>query len=316
MGEARVRSVDLAPCSWDMLSLVRVSKRYAGRQKAAVEGVSINLSPGELVGLVGLNGAGKTTTLRVACGLSLPTRGTVEVDGLSMTRQKSLASRRVGWVPEQPAHDPFGRVGSLVDYYCDVAGGVPTRRVQTLLSEWGLTDHRRKRFRELSLGLKRRFSLVVAALTDPPYFLMDEPFNGLDPTASVQLRQWIVLARREGHGVLLSSHDLHQVQHLADRIVVIHLGRTVATLNRSELPTSSSSVRQVVLDRVDTSALRLLETFGRVSVEGAAVTLRDSRAGAAEVNASLVQAGYRVQRLSTEGEALEEYFLKLVGNGT
>lgn len=301
-----------------MLELQAIAKRYGWRGRLAVDRLSFQVGPGEVVGLVGLNGAGKTTSLRIACGVTLPTAGDVLVDGFSVRRQKAEASRLLGWVPEQPVHDSNVRVRSLVRYYASVAGRVGSPIPDRLLDDWGLTDYGRKRFRELSLGYKRRLAVVVASLTDPMYYLLDEPFNGLDPVAMVQFRKWIVSAKTAGHGVLLSSHVLREVQSLCDRVVVIHHGRILATETASAIEASSRTRREVtvVLDRVDPRATELLAKFGRVVASGTTIKIQGENLEPGRINAELVRAGYSVHALTTGASDLEDYFLRLVGEAS
>jgi ABC-2 type transport system ATP-binding protein len=296
-----------------MLEFRGITKKYTWRQRPAIQDVTLSVSPGEVLGLVGLNGAGKTTSLRVACGVALATNGDVEVDGFSILRRKAEASRLIGWVPEQPVHDGSVRVASLVHYYSDIAGGVLPARGRELLREWGMEEFGRKRFRELSLGYKRRLAVVVASLTGPRYFLLDEPFNGLDPVAMVQFRKWIMSAKHDGRGIILSSHVLREVQALCDRIAVIHHGRIISTMTADELASSVHKEVTVVLDREDAGARVLLERFGAVTLSGNTVTIRGVEIDPGAVNASLVKAGYVVQRLTTGESDLEEYFLRVVG---
>lgn len=297
-----------------VLALKAISKRYSWGGGLAADQVSLQVNLGEVVGLVGLNGAGKTTSLRIACGVSLPNSGEVEVDGISMLHHKKEASRLIGWVPEQPIHDPSLTVSSLVQYYSDVAGGIPDSLVDQLLDTWGMRDYVRIRFRELSLGFKRRLAVVVASLTSPKYYVLDEPFNGLDPVAMVQFRRWIQEVRNEGCGVLLSSHNLREVQFLADRVLVIHKGRLIATMKATDLSNVRRREVTVVLDRLDTIARGVLEKFGQVTISGASATIRGSEIDLGAVNTTLVRGGYVVTRLSADDSDLEEYFLNLISS--
>lgn len=296
-----------------MLELKGITKRYSRREAPAVDRVSLQVNPAEVVGLVGLNGAGKTTSLRIACGVSLASSGDVEVDGISLLYRKSQASRLIGWVPEQPIHDPTSKVDSLVRYYSDIAGGVPRSVGDQLLREWGLDAYLTRRFRELSLGYKRRLAVVVASLTRPKYFLLDEPFNGLDPAAMVQFRKWILNAREEGHGVLLASHVLREVQTLCDRVIVVHRGRIVASITKAEIAPSDQMEVTVILDRMDAGAKTLLERFGAVTLSGSVAVIRGARIDSGAVNTSLIENGYVVKSLTTGEGDLEEFFLRLVG---
>lgn len=285
---------------------------YSPNWGPALDRVSIEVHPSEVVGLIGLNGAGKTTTLRISCGVTLPNAGEVRVNGISLRLEKKAASRLLGWVPEQPTHDPSATLTSLLRYYSDIAGEIPYAVGDGLLEAWGLSDHQRKHFRELSLGLKRRFAIVVASLTEPHYFLLDEPFNGLDPVAMAQIRKWIVQCRASGSGVLLSSHNLNEVQSLCDRVVVIHRGRIASSVSAADVARLARQGLTVVVDRLDQGAVRLLERFGEVSCSGLTATVRGKGIDPGVVNSALVQAGYVVRQLSTDERNLEEYFLRLV----
>jgi ABC-2 type transport system ATP-binding protein len=296
-----------------MLRITSISKSYSKSRGVALDGVSLELNPGEVVGLVGLNGAGKTTTLRIACGVTLPDDGQVEVDGIGLRERKVAASRLLGWVPEQPAQDPSSRVESLIRYYSDIVGVGADKTAEALLKTWGLKEHSRARFRELSLGLKRRLAIVAASLANPRYFLLDEPFNGLDPAVMVRFRRWILELRDEGRGVLLASHNLREVQSLCDRVVVIHHGRIVASVTASEITSATRSDVTLVLDRIDASSEAILSRFGEVSISGNAATVRGKSIDPGEVTTSLVREGYVVRRLSSDESNLEEYFLSLVG---
>lgn len=299
-----------------MFEIKGITKHYSWRGKPAIDRISIQLNPSEVVGLVGLNGAGKTTTLRVASGVSLANKGEVVVDGISMRSQKERASRLLGWVPEQPIHDSASRVSSLVRYYSDIAGGISYSHGERLLATWGMESHLRKRFRELSLGYKRRLAVVIASLTSPKYFLLDEPFNGLDPAAMVQFRTWIREARAGGAGIILSSHNLREVQDLADRVIVIHRGRLIAWLESQSLLELSHKEVTVVVDRLDDGARGILQKFGEVSAHDTTVLIRGQNVDPGAVSAALFRGGYTVLRLTTGENGLEEYFLELVNGAS
>jgi ABC-2 type transport system ATP-binding protein len=298
----------------EMLEVVSVSKRYHWGGPLAVDRVSLKVEPGELVGLVGLNGAGKTTTLRVACGVSLPQGGTTRIDGLDIATQKRRASRLVGWVPEYPTHDGRSRIADLLHYYSDLSGGVSRERPLHLLEEWGIQGKARSRFRELSLGQQKRVAIVVASLLSPRYFLLDEPFNGLDPVAFEQFRTWMERVRGEGIGLLLSSHNLREVQAICDRVVVIHHGRVISELTGTELDERQSGPVNVVLDRMDAAAVAILERFGRVEVKGKRARVTGAGLDAGAISSALASHGYAVRQIAQEQPELERVFLDLVGD--
>lgn len=295
-----------------MLEFAGLTKQYDRRQTPAIADIAFSLSPGEVVGLVGLNGAGKSTTLRVAAGIILPTSGHVVIDGHDIVNAKARASELLGWVPEVPVHDAASRIGPLLSYYAALCPKVPPEKTSDLLETWGLGNLERRKYRTLSLGQRMRFSIACAQLQDPRYYLLDEVFNGIDAEGIHSIRRWIASRREAGCAILLSSHQLGEVQQLADRIVFLHRGKVVSIRNREEIASVGASAILLTLDQVDAAILELLQTFGSVSVRGNVVRVAGSKLDPAAVNATLVRAGHRVLRLEPEEAELESYFLDLV----
>jgi ABC-2 type transport system ATP-binding protein len=295
-----------------VLEFAGLTKQYDRGQTPAIAEVTFSLSPGEVVGLVGLNGAGKSTTLRVAAGVILPTSGHVAVDGHDIVGAKSQASELLGWVPEAPVHDATSRIGPLLSYYAELCPRVPPARPIELLETWGLGAFATRKYRTLSLGQRMRFAIACAELQDPRYYLLDEVFNGIDAEGIHAIRRWIASRREAGSAVLLSSHQLGEVQQLADRVVFLHQGKVVSIRNREQIASVGSAALLLTLDRVDAGVLELLKTFGSVSVRGNQLRVAGSRLDPAAINAALVQGGRRVLRLEPEEPELESYFLELV----
>ncbi|MFY9717499.1 MAG: ABC transporter ATP-binding protein [Thermoplasmata archaeon] len=292
--------------------MVRLSKRYGRRDRPAVDDVSFSVAPGEIVGLVGLNGAGKSSTIRVAVGVSRASEGDVRVDGKSITSEKASASRALGWVPETPVHDPNRSIHSLLDYYSAMAGDRGSTDPESSLSEWGILSLARRPFRTLSMGERKRFALAVAALRDPEYYLLDEVFNGLDPAGVAQVREWMFRQRKAGRGLLVSSHQLRELQAMADRFAMIHEGRLIGEVDSDKLPVSTQGRLQVVFRPIDDRGLELLRSFGAVERSANGVVVSGAAINAAAVNRTLVEAGYEVERLEATNPDLETYFLELV----
>jgi ABC-2 type transport system ATP-binding protein len=289
-----------------------ISKRFWLHRTPALRGVSLSLAPGEVLGLVGRNGAGKTTSIRIGAGVCRPDSGFVSVDGHRLDREKMAASRLLGWVPEESTHDPSARVGSLLRYYAGIVGAGSSDRVDELLRVWGLEPFRRRRVRTLSLGMRRRLSIIASELTSPPYFLLDEVFNGLDPEAVVSLRAWIRARRDAGCGLLLSSHNLRELATIADRVAVLHEGRLLRVLNRSELTERPSRVVRVDVPSLDAAGVELLGSFGSVVRTPGGAVVRGDPLDVPGITRALVHAGYDVHGVTRETDGLEELFLELV----
>ena len=301
-----------------MLEFQRLTKYYSSNAPA-IDDLSFDVHDGEIVGFVGLNGAGKTTTIRIAAGVSLPTEGTVRVDGRDVVKEKAAASRSIGWVPEFPNVEPNAKALDLMLYFAGfhgITGGEARRRSEELLSTVRLGESEGKRIRTFSQGMKKRFSLALALLSDPKNLVFDEILNGLDPEGIHYMRELTAELRKGGRAVLLSSHILAEIENLSDRVVFIHKGKIVESLTTEELRSQGSAegVLRVGIANLDENALSYLRSFGETRVEVANTVAITRFAGdPASVNAELVSRGYAVKELSYQRSSLEDYFLKLVG---
>jgi ABC-2 type transport system ATP-binding protein len=292
-----------------------LGKRFPGRPNPAIEGIDLELRDGEVLGLVGLNGAGKTTTIRVAAGVALPTTGRVLVDGHDIVQDKVRASEGIGWVPELFPYEPAARARKLLTFYAGfhgLTGRAADDRATELLARVGLGAFEDARIRTYSQGMKKRFGLAQAMLAEPQNLLLDEVLNGLDPEGIAFVRHWVLDLRRQGKGVLLSSHILTELQALADRVAFVHGGRLIKVVDRADLAHAGKSIVHVTIQNLDPAAITYLGTVGAVLVEGDSVTVASPTADTATINAELVRRGYRVAEIRSEGSSLEAYFLELI----
>lgn len=301
-----------------MLEFRQLTKYFTG-DAPAINTLNFDVNDGEVVGFVGLNGAGKTTTIRIAAGVSLPTEGTVRVDGKDIVKEKAAASKTIGWVPEFPNVEPNAKALDLMLYFAGFHGmnrSEARRRSEELLSTVRLGEFEGKRIRTFSQGMKKRFSLALALLSDPKNLVFDEILNGLDPEGIHYMRELTADLRKGGRAVLLSSHILAEIENLSDRVVFIHKGKIMESLMVEELRTrgSAEGVLRVGISNLDEKAVSYLRSFGETRVEGGnLVAITRFTGDPATVNAELVRRGYAVRELSYQRSSLEEYFLKLVG---
>lgn len=218
-----------------MLVAEGLTKSYGDRD--AVRDVTLRLEPGRILGLVGVNGAGKTTTIKMLAGLVAPTRGEATLDGAPTLRPE--ARRRLGYLPEdsplyeeETARSYLGFFGALYD----LPRAAARDRAERLLDRLGLApEHRRRPLGTLSKGMRRKVSVARCLLHEPPVLLLDEPTSGLDPGTTGELERFLAELRRDGTAVLLSAHNLPQVEKLCDEIVVLHGGRVVERGTLDEL---------------------------------------------------------------------------------
>ncbi|MEC8401884.1 MAG: ATP-binding cassette domain-containing protein [Bacteroidota bacterium] len=203
-----------------------VSKVFGAQR--ALNGVSLTLDRGEVVGLLGPNGAGKSTLMRLITGYLPPTEGRVEVCGFDVMDAPLETKRRVGYLPERnPVHEDM-----YVREYLQFVAGVhgvkdKAQRVASVIEEVGLTPEVHKQIGQLSKGYRQRVGLAQALIHDPEVLILDEPTSGLDPNQLVDIR---TLIRRLGQDrtVILSTHIMQEVEAMCDRVVLIRLGNIVA----------------------------------------------------------------------------------------
>ena len=299
-----------------MLAVEGLTKRFPGRTQPAVEAVDLEVRDGEILGLVGLNGAGKTTTIRLAAGLALPTAGRVLVDGLDIVREKRRASERIAWVPELFPFDAAARALPLMVYLAGFHGMRKSEarvHCRELLVRLGLEGEEDRRIRDYSQGMKKRFSLACAMISDPTNLLLDEILNGLDPEGIAFVRNWALGSRRSGKAVLLSSHQLAELEAIADRVAFVHKGRLLRTIDRAELARAGTTSIRLVIRNLDAKALDYLQTVGDAQWNETTVWISRPTLEPHVVNAELVRRGYEVTECRVEATSLEAYFLELIG---
>ena len=212
----------------ELLHLTRVFQRGF----KAVDDLSFSFTSGEVVGFVGPNGAGKTTTMRMLATLDVPDSGDILIDGKSILDDPSLAHRAVGFMPD----DLPNRSDTTVDEYLDFFGRAYGLRGKELADAingvedfTGLVSFRDKTLRELSKGMKQRVSLARALVHDPQVIVMDEPANGLDPRARIELRELVRALAEQGKAILISSHILSELEEMCTTSVIIERGRRLST---------------------------------------------------------------------------------------
>src|ERR1700760_4029585 len=228
-----------APQARHMILVDQLTKRY-GRY-TAVDSVSFSVRPGTVTGFLGPNGAGKSTTMRMLVGLTPPSSGSCTVLGVPYAHLRN-PGRHVGVLLDASAQHP-GRTGREVLSLGAMTIGLPRSRVDEMLDLVGLTaEEAGRRVGDYSLGMRQRLGIAHALLGDPEVLILDEPANGLDPEGMRWMRGLLGDFAERGGTVLLSSHLLHEVEAIADRIVIIADGRIVGEGTADELLTESRTV--------------------------------------------------------------------------
>jgi len=285
----------------------------------AVENLNLAIKKGEVFGLLGPNGAGKTTTILMLLGLTEPTKGQVRVLGFDPARQPLSVKARVGYMPDQVGfYDELTARENLI--YIAKLNGIPRdqvrNRVEAAIERVHLTPVIDKRAGTFSRGMRQRLGLADVLIKNPQLIIMDEPTQGLDPELAHEFLDLIQSLKEEGTTILISSHLLHQVQVICDRVGLFSKGRlvlqgTVPELARKVLggayrvqiqaDGSAAKLRKALQDLRDVKNVNLAN--GRFEIEAQ----RDIRADAAD---AVIKAGGRLQSLNVESQNLDDIYTR------
>jgi ABC-2 type transport system ATP-binding protein len=206
-----------------VIEAMGLTKRYG--RTVAVDDLSCTVHPGRVTGFLGPNGAGKSTTMRLALGLDHPDTGAIHIHGRPY-RELARPLRTVGALLDPRWVHPH-RTARAHLHWLAVAGGIPTTRIDGVLDLVGLTPVANKRAGGFSLGMSQRLGIAAALLGDPEVLLLDEPANGLDPEGILWIRTLLKTLAGEGRTVLVSSHLLSEMTHIADDLIVIGKGKLI-----------------------------------------------------------------------------------------
>jgi ABC-2 type transport system ATP-binding protein len=300
------------------LSLSGLTKRYGAR--IAVDHLDIELPSGVVAGFVGPNGAGKTTTMAMILGLVRPTAGTGLVLGQSID-EPSAYLPRVGALIESPAFYASLSGTENLRVFATV-GGHDTAEIPSLLRSVGLDGREDDPYRSYSLGMKQRLGIAAALLGEPELLILDEPANGLDPQGVREMRTLIGALAGSGRTVLVSSHDLSELEQVCDWLVLIDTGRSLYQGPTRELLDGVTRGLAVVPQRPDDHPVlrELLVSRGHgveVQDDRLVVSVDGNDVGdlAASVNRAAFDAGMVLVELSPLHTTLEDRYLSIVHGG-
>jgi ABC-2 type transport system ATP-binding protein len=307
------------------VSVVELKKHY-GTTKA-VDNISFEFASGQIFGFVGPNGAGKTTTMRILATLDEPTDGDAFVDGVSVTQYPERARKLIGFVPDTlPTHRDMS-IHDYLDFYARAYGLKNPRRNRVIAEIEDFTNVagiRDKALIALSKGMKQRVSVARALLHDPPVLILDEPANGLDPRARIELRELLKALTTMGKAILISSHILTELGEICDGVVIIEHGRMLRAGTIHDITKSHGTDGNVLLHTVEIRFLGGFEQATKHLLEMPFVESATSIAGdtvevrvggtdetCCDLLANLVKAGYRVAEFRQRRADLEEIFMNV-----
>lgn len=217
-----------------MLTVSRLTRRYGGI--TALDDVSLEIAPGEIVGLLGANGAGKSTLLRTAAGLQPPDAGAVTIAGVDLWSAPVEAKHRLGYAAEEPTFYEELSAEEYLAFVSAVRGIDPSaarERTALLFGVLGLTGRTSEPVQQFSHGMRKKLSFVAAVLHRPPVVLCDEALEGFDASGALAAKEELRALAAGGAAILFSSHVTETIERLCDRAVLLHRGRVVRVLERS-----------------------------------------------------------------------------------
>lgn len=292
-----------------MIQLTDVIKSY--NNTIVVDHLNLQISSGEIIGLIGHNGAGKSTTLKMIAGLVEPTSGRVEVLGHDMQTESIKVKQKIGYLPEEsPLYEAMTARQYLLFFseLYQMPRPKAMKRIDQLLDSLELHE-RDKLTGEFSKGMKRKTAMARALLHDPELLILDEPNSGLDPLTSFFVINYLTSLRREGKTILLSAHNLFHVESICDRVGIIKNGRLLIFDKMDVIRAKLGKREYQVIFQAD----QKLEAYEYVN--GSYIF----RAGEVDAIAKMLEIisanGWTLMDISMRESALEEIYVKLMMNG-
>lgn len=286
--------------------------KAAGGRREAVADVSISVSRGAIHGLLGPNGSGKTTTLKMLLGLVRPTSGRFEILGVPST--KPGARSRLGFLPESPYFPSQLTAGEAMELYgqlCDISRIELAEQTAELLDRVGLDGRQKTLLSKFSRGMLQRLGLAAALLGRPEVLVLDEPASGLDPVGQRDVRNLMVELKSAGSTILLSSHQLSEVEAISDEVTILNRGRVAARGHIDALlnVAGQTSVTARGDGELPPAVRALVEG---VAVDGAVQVFSVADQSVRTVVDALDDAGWHVVVLSPKRASLEDYFASML----
>lgn len=290
-----------------------LTKTYG--EKRAADTVSLHIKKGDVYGLIGRNGAGKTTILKMICGLSCPTSGSITFEGKTGA-EFSKEMHKIGSLIETPGLFPKMSAYQNIKIKCIVCGKNDDAYIKSLLKQVGLEKVGKKPTQSFSLGMKQRLGIALALVGDPEFIVLDEPINGLDPQGIAEMREIIhKLSKERGMTVIVSSHILDELAKVADAFGIINDGKLIDEFTAEELESRCSKYTVLKAGELEKTE-KVLADSGVNKYEvlsNGEIRINEEIEDTSKLIAALVGAGVPVYELASAQGTLEQYYLNRTG---
>ncbi len=275
-----------------VLCLEQLTKRYG--TFTALDGLTLSVNSGEILGVIGPNGAGKTTTIKILVGLIRPTSGSATIEGVDCVRNPEKVKSLVGYMPDKFGSYDNMRVREYLDFFgaaFDIPSADRAKRIVDVMELTGTAYMKDRYVESLSHGMQQRVGLARTLIHDPKVLILDEPVNGLDPQARIEMRDLLIELARQGKTLVVTSHILPELARICQRVAIITQGKLRAFGTVDEIG------RQVSQQRTMESQLVSAD-----QVSAAAQIIRSSLESGAEVVEVPVEATVRFRTTTSEAE--------------
>jgi ABC-2 type transport system ATP-binding protein len=298
-----------------IVKISAVSRIYKGIK--VLDTVDMTIKNGQIYGIIGLNGAGKTTLMRVVAGLAVKDSGMVELFGESAEIKIQASQRRMGCLIETPGIYANKTAYENLEIERIQKGIAGRECIEKVLVDVGLIDAKNKKAKNFSLGMKQKLAIAMALLSEPEFLMLDEPTNGLDPIAIIQIRELLKMLNIEyGVTMLISSHILAELHQLANCYGIIHNGKLIEQITDSELEDKCKKLLHIKVDDAAKAAVVLntkLQTTNFQVLPNNIIKLYDYVDNPGKVSKSLSREGISVEEIMPIGDDLEAYFTRVIG---
>ena len=291
------------------VEVIDVVKAY--KEKVAVDGLSFAVEKGEVFGLIGPNGAGKTTTIRMMMDIIQPDAGHVSIFGETPSQ---ATKSRLGYLPEERGLYKKLSVIETISYLASLKGMNP-RKIESEADAWleqtGMLPNKKKRIEELSKGMSQIIQLIVTIVHDPELVILDEPFAGLDPVNTERVKQLLLDLRERGKAVILSTHQMNQVEAVCDRILMVNDGRSVLYGALDEIRAEHRG--HAVLVESTAEIPQVAGVVERRTHKDHVELVLDPASTPQQTLEALVETGIPIERFEVATPSLHEIFIETVG---
>ncbi|MFQ9672452.1 MAG: ABC transporter ATP-binding protein [Clostridium paraputrificum] len=298
----------------DRVSFNNVTKEF--KNKAVLKGVSFNIEAGDIYGLIGENGAGKTTLLKLIVNLLKPTSGNIQVLGKEIKKDSYDYLRNIGALIDEPVFYKKLTLYENFKVHCEYLGFYDEEKLENVLIRVGLHNKKDRKIKDLSFGEKQKLAIAYALITEPELLILDEPTNGLDPIAIVELREILLKLNREFNTtIIISSHAINELETLANKVMFLKNGEIVEDGLLEEIKEKCSVYIEIEVED-SSKALAILEKELNIRnmklINKGTIRVYEALEERKKILSTLVKSDVEVLSFNMVQISLEEYFIKKV----